>query len=103
MRVAVETGWARARNTCLAADAVSILAAVVLYIFAIGVVRGFAFALGISTLIDIAVFFWFTKPTMSLLAKRRFFNSGHRLSGLSRETLGIDESPKHARLAGGSA
>ena len=70
MRVAVETGWARARNTCLAADAVSLLAAVVLYIFAIGVVRGFAFALGISTLIDIAVFFWFTKPVMTLLARR---------------------------------
>jgi preprotein translocase subunit SecD len=103
MRVAVETGWARARNTCLAADAVSILAAVVLYIFAIGVVRGFAFALGISTLIDIAVFFWFTKPMMSLLAQRRFFNTGQRFSGLSRETLGIDESPKHARLAGGGA
>ena len=46
-----------------------ILAAVVLYIFAIGVVRGFAFALGISTLIDIAVFFWFTKPMMTLLAR----------------------------------
>jgi preprotein translocase subunit SecD len=100
MRVAVETGWARARNTCLAADAVSILAAVVLYIFAIGVVRGFAFALGISTLIDIAVFFWFTKPMMSLLARRRFFNSGSRFSGLSRETLGIDESVRH-NLAGG--
>ncbi len=103
MRVAVETGWARARNTCLAADAVSILAAVVLYIFAIGVVRGFAFALGISTLIDVAVFFFFTKPTMTLLAKRRFFNTGHRFSGLSRETLGIDESPKHAQLVGGTA
>jgi preprotein translocase subunit SecD len=103
MRVAVETGWARARNTCLAADAVSILAAVVLYIFAIGVVRGFAFALGISTLIDVAVFFWFTKPMMTLLAKRRFFNTGQRFSGLSRETLGIDESPKHAQLAGGNA
>ena len=76
MRVAVETGWARARNTCLAADAVSILAAVVLYIFAIGVVRGFAFALGISTLIDIAVFFWFTKPMMTLLARLTFFNTG---------------------------
>ena len=75
MRVAVETGWARARNTCLAADAVSILAAVVLYIFAIGVVRGFAFALGISTLIDVAVFFWFTKPMMTLLARYKFFNT----------------------------
>jgi preprotein translocase subunit SecD len=100
MRVAVETGWARARNTCLAADAVSILAAVVLYIFAIGVVRGFAFALGISTLIDVAVFFWFTKPMMTLLARRRFFNSGSRFSGLSRATLGIDESTRH-NLAGG--
>jgi preprotein translocase subunit SecD len=100
MRVAVETGWARARNTCLAADAVSLLAAVVLYIFAIGVVRGFAFALGISTLIDIVVFFWFTKPMMTLLARRRFFNSGSRFSGLSKETLGIDQSTRH-NLAGG--
>jgi preprotein translocase subunit SecD len=100
MRVAVETGWAKARNTCLAADAVSLLAAVVLYIFAIGVVRGFAFALGVSTVIDVAVFFWFTKPTMTLLARRRFFNGGHRLSGLSSETLGIDEAPT-AQLAGG--
>ena len=103
MRVAVETGWVRARNTCLAADAVSILAAVVLYIFAIGVVRGFAFALGISTLIDIAVFFWFTKPMMTLLARVRFFNSGQPLSGLSRETLGIDEAPARAELVGGRA
>ena len=79
MRVAVETGWARARNTCLAADAVSLLAAVVLYIFAIGVVRGFAFALGVSTIIDVAVFFWFTKPMMTLLARRPFFNTGQPL------------------------
>jgi len=100
MRVAVETGWYRARNTCLAADAVSLLAAVVLYIFAIGVVRGFALALGISTLIDVAVFFWFTKPMMTLAARYRFFNAGTRFSGLSRETLGIDESPKHAVAAG---
>jgi preprotein translocase subunit SecD len=102
MRVAVETGWARARNTCLAADAVSLLAAVVLYIFAIGVVRGFAFALGISTIIDVAVFFWFTKPTMTLLARYTFFNSGNRFSGLSRASLGVDEGP-HVHLAGGRA
>jgi preprotein translocase subunit SecD len=94
MRVAVETGWTRARNTCLAADSVSLLAAVVLYIFAIGVVRGFAFALGISTIIDVAVFFWFTKPTMTLLARFRFFSSGGRFSGLSRETLGIDDGDR---------
>jgi preprotein translocase subunit SecD len=104
MRVAVEAAWLRARNTCLAADTVSFLAAVVLYIFAIGVVRGFAFALGISTLIDVAVFFWFTKPTVSLLARRTFFNSGNRYSGLSRETLGVDvQRGGTTRLAGGQA
>lgn len=91
MRVAVESGWLRARNTCVAADTVSLLAAVVLYIFAAGVVKGFAFALGLSTLIDLVVFFWFTKPMVSYLAQYRFFNKGHRLSGLSAETLGVDQ------------
>ena len=90
MRVAVEAGWKRARNTCLAADAVSFLAAVVLYIFAAGVVKGFAFALGLSTLIDLAVFFWFTHPAVTLLGRYKFFNRGHKLSGLSAETLGVD-------------
>lgn len=105
MRVAVESGWVRARNTCLAADAVSLLAAVVLYIFAIGVVRGFAFALGISTLIDVAVFFWFTKPSVTLMARHKFFSSGSRYSGLSEETLGVDALPagRSARLVGGRA
>jgi preprotein translocase subunit SecD len=93
MRVAVETGWVKARNTCLAADAVSLLAAIVLFIFAIGVVKGFAFTLGLSTVIDVAVFFWFTKPMVSLLARREFFNSGHKFSGLSDESLGIDTVP----------
>ncbi len=91
MRVAVEAGWKRARNTCLAADTVSLLAAVVLYIFAAGVVKGFAFALGLSTIIDLAIFFWFTHPMVSLLARYKFFNRGHKLSGLDAESLGIDK------------
>jgi preprotein translocase subunit SecD len=91
MRVAVEAGWVRARATCLAADSVSLLAAIVLYIFAAGVVRGFAFALGLSTLIDLVVFFFFTKPVVSLFARLHFFNSGGRWSGLSAETLGVDK------------
>lgn len=89
MRAAVEAGWLRARNTCLAADSISLLAAVVLYIFAAGVVKGFAFALGLSTIIDLAVFFWFTHPMVSWLARFPFFNKGHRLSGLDRENLGL--------------
>jgi preprotein translocase subunit SecD len=97
MRVAVEAGWKRARNTCLAADAVSLLAAVVLYIFAAGVVKGFAFALGLSTLIDLAVFFWFTHPMVSWLARFKFFNRGHKLSGLDPEALGVDRIPVGGR------
>ncbi|HEX4686234.1 MAG TPA: protein translocase subunit SecD [Nocardioides sp.] len=97
MRVAVETGWVRARATCVAADAVSILAAVVLYIFAAGVVKGFAFALGLSTLIDLAVFFWFTHPMVSWLARFPFFYKGHKLSGLDAENLGLDRLPAGGR------
>ena len=104
MRVAVETGWVRARATCLAADAVSLLAAVVLYIFAIGVVKGFAFALGISTLIDLFVFFLMTKPMVSWLARFRFFNSGHKLSGLSPESIGRSRARStRPAVAGGNA
>jgi preprotein translocase subunit SecD len=97
MRVAVEAGWIRARATCVAADSVSILAAVVLYIFAAGVVKGFAFALGLSTLIDLVVFFWFTKPMVTWLARFSFFNKGHKLSGLDAENLGLDRLPAGGR------
>jgi preprotein translocase subunit SecD len=105
MRVAVEAGWVRARATCLAADAVSLLAAVVLYIFSIGVVKGFAFALGISTVIDLVVFFLFTKPMVSWLATFRFFSSGHKLSGLSPDHVGTSRPSGASRPtpAGGNA
>ncbi|MEZ5095013.1 MAG: protein translocase subunit SecD [Nocardioides sp.] len=93
MRVAVEAGWKRAWRTCVAADTVSLLAAGVLYVFAAGVVRGFAFALGLSTLIDLVVFFWFTHPLVSWLGRFAFFNRGHKLSGLDAENLGLDALP----------
>ncbi|MEQ6901211.1 protein translocase subunit SecD [Nocardioides sp. YIM 152588] len=96
MRVAVETGWARARVTRIAANTVSLLSASVLYIFATGAVKGFGFALGLSTLIDLAVLFWFTKPMVSWLAQFRFFNSGNKWSGLSKETLGMDAPVQYA-------
>lgn len=89
LRLGVEAGWLRARSTILAADAVSILAALTLFIFAIGVVRGFAFALGLTTLIDVFVVFLFTKPLVSLLARTKFFGQGHKLSGLDAGHLGI--------------
>lgn len=104
MRVAVETGWARARVTRIAANTVQILSAAVLYIFATGAVKGFGFALGLTTLIDLAVLFWFTKPMVSWLAHFRIYNSGHKLSGLSKETLGMDRpKPRRTAVAGGDA
>ena len=90
LRLAVEAGWRRARMTILAADAVSFLAALVLYSFAIGVVRGFAFALGLTTIIDVFIVFFFTKPLVALLARTKFFGQGHRLSGFDAHHLGIE-------------
>ena len=76
LRGGVETGWVRARRTILAADAVSMIAAVVLYVVSVGAVRGFAFTLGLTTLIDVFVVFLFTKPLVTLLARTTFFSSG---------------------------
>ncbi|MBC7463992.1 MAG: protein translocase subunit SecD [Actinobacteria bacterium] len=89
LRSAVETGWIRARRTILVADFVSIIAAAVLYIFAVGGVRGFAFTLGLTTLIDLLVVFLFTKPLLTVLARVKFYSSGHPLSGLSAKSLGV--------------
>ena len=74
-----------------------------LYIFATGAVKGFGFALGLSTLVDLAILFWFTKPMVSWLGRFAFFNSGHRLSGLSKETLGMDAPKTTPAPAGGKA
>ena len=89
LRSAVETGWIRARRTILVADFVSIIASMVLYIFTVGNVKGFAFTLGITTLIDLFVVFLFTKPLVTVIARVKFYSSGHPLSGLSPKSLGV--------------
>ena len=91
LRSAVETGWVRARRTILVADFVSIIAAALLYFFAVGGVRGFAFTLGLSTLIDLLVVFCFTKPMMVLIGRSKFFNSGRAITGVSRRSMGLPE------------
>ena len=88
LRAAVEHGWGRARRTILVSDTVSFLAAALLYYFSIGDVKGFAFTLGLTTIIDLVVVFTFTKPTMTLLARTKFFGGGHPLSGLDPARLG---------------
>ena len=92
LRSAVETGWVRARRTIVVADSVSIIAAVLLYFLAVGGVRGFAFTLGLTTLVDLLVIFAFTKPIMTILSKWKFYASGHPLSGLSKKSSGIEET-----------
>ena len=88
LRVALEAGWSRAKRTIIAADAISLIAAVILYVLSVGSVRGFAFALGLTTVVDLLVVFTFTKPLITLLAQTKFFNSGSPWSGLSPERLG---------------
>jgi preprotein translocase subunit SecD len=88
LRPAVEAGWKRARRTILVSDTVSFLAAVLLYHFAVSDVQGFAYTLGLTTLIDVLVVFLFTKPMVTLLAGTKFFASGHKWSGLDPERLG---------------
>ena len=101
LRSAVERGWKRARRTILVSDTVSFLAAVMLYEFAISDVKGFAFTLGLTTLIDVVVVFLFTKPMVTLLSRTRFYGGGHPLSGLDPARLGARApwraSPRPAR------
>jgi len=85
---AVEDGWSRAKRTIYISKSINILAAVVLYILADATVKGFAFTLGLTTAIDILIFILFTHPVMQLLARTRFFGSGHPLSGMDPEALG---------------
>jgi preprotein translocase subunit SecD len=81
IRSAVPRAWVRARRTILSADTVSFLAAAVLYFLALGPVKGFAFTLGLSTLIDVLVVFLFTHPLVAVLARLSGFTSP-RISGL---------------------
>jgi len=89
LRSAVESGWTRARHTIVVADFVSLIAAALLYFFAVGGVRGFAFTLGLTTLVDLVVVFFFTKPLMTVLSRIPYFANGSPLSGLSAKSLGV--------------
>ena len=97
LRSAVESGWVKARHTIIVADTVSILAAVLLYFFAVGGVRGFAFTLGLVTIIDLLVVFIFTKPLVTLIAKTHFFSSGHPASGFSAKSIGSKQPIKQEK------
>ncbi|RAJ79744.1 preprotein translocase subunit SecD [Streptomyces sp. PsTaAH-137] len=100
VRPAVERAWPRARRTILVSDFVSFLAAAVLYIVTVGKVQGFAFTLGLTTLLDVVVVFLFTKPLMTILARGKFF-TGHKWSGLDPKRLGVQPPLRRTRRSAG--
>ena len=92
LRTAIDEGWKHARRTILVSDAVNLVAAIVLYFLAVGGVQGFAFTLGVTTCVDLAIIILFTHPMMEWIVRFRFFGEGHRLSGLDPEHLGATSS-----------
>ena len=88
LRQATDAGWSRARRTLLASDFVAILAAIVLYLLSVGNVRGFAFALGLTTIIDVIVAFLFTRPLVVLFGRTAWMQRGSAWTGLDPRRLG---------------
>jgi len=87
LEVAVENAWRRSIRTILASDAVSFTAAATLFLLTVGNVRGFAFTLGLTTIVDLIVVLLFTHPLLTLLARTKFFSSGHPWSGFDSKSL----------------
>lgn len=87
IRGAITHGWHRAKRTIIISDCVNLLASIVLYILTVGSVRGFAFTLGITTVLDLIVVMMFTYPLMELLGKTKFFGQGMPYSGLNKAKL----------------
>ena len=101
LRSAVRQGWVRARRTIVSSDMVTLLAAVVLYELTVGSVQGFAFTLGMSTVIDLIVVFMFTMPMITLFSRTRFYGNGHPWSGLDPESLGAKRQAFRSGARGG--
>jgi preprotein translocase subunit SecD len=97
LQPAVSRGWPRARRTILVSDFVSFLSAAVLFVVSVGKVQGFAFTLGLTTVLDVVVVFFFTKPLMTLLARKKFYAQGHRWSGLDPKSLGVKAPLRRTR------
>ncbi|WP_433888218.1 protein translocase subunit SecD [Streptomyces sp. CA-111067] len=103
LQPAVARGWPRARRTILVSDFVSFLAAAVLFTVTVGKVQGFAFTLGLTTLLDVVVVFLFTKPLMTILARKPFFAQGHKWSGLDPKALGVKAPLRRVRRMSSSS
>ncbi len=89
IRSSLDRGFSRAYRTILAADAASIIGAAVLYVLSVGSVRGFAFFLGLTTLLDLFTAYFFTRPMVMLLGRSRLFTEA-RWVGVAR---GLNAAP----------
>ena len=87
LETAVENGWKRGIRTIIASNTVSFTAAVSLFLLTVGNVRGFAFTLGLTTLVNLIVVALFTYPFLRILARAKFFSSGHPWSGFDSKQL----------------
>ena len=99
IRSSVDRGFSRAYRTILAADAASFIGAIVLYLLSVGSVRGFAFFLALSTLLDVVVAYFFTRPMVVLLGRNRLFTEARWL-GVAR---GLAAAPQPALAPSGAA
>lgn len=100
LRQAAENGWLGARRTIIAADFVTLLAAIVLYIVSVGNVRGFAFALGLTTIVDVIIAFLLTRPLVTYFSRSRWMQRGSWLTGLDASRFGdveVDLAPTVTR------
>ena len=108
IRSSVDRGFSRAYRTILAADAASFIGAVVLYVLSVGSVRGFAFFLALSTLLDVVVAYVFTRPMVVLLGRSSFFTEARWVGvarGLNarRPSRPVERPVKDARCRAASA
>jgi preprotein translocase subunit SecD len=99
LRSGAERAWVRARRTIISADTVSLLAAAILYWLSVGNVRGFAFTLGLSTITDLFVVFFFTKPLISILARTKLYGGGGKFSGLGRQRVALSAAAASTQSA----
>ncbi|WHU59382.1 protein translocase subunit SecD [Trueperella pyogenes] len=90
---AIQHGWNRAKRTIIISDFVNLVASVVLFLLTVGSVRGFAFTLGVTTVLDLVVVMMFTYPVMTLIAKTSFFGKGKRGSGM--DAIRLEAAPRY--------
>ena len=98
LSAAVEAGWKRAIRTIIVSDAISLLAATVLYLLTVGNVKGFAFTLGLTTIIDLIIVVMFTHPMLQLLSQTKFFSGGGKWSGFDSKALAITSVVANRRV-----